>query len=263
MISALRQLARISRLSWALYLADIQIWILFLVQFPRGLAQALFFFYLANAAGGYDQARFALIGNAIHISALYAMLYMSGIIENDKWNGTLIFKVAAPGNWLVSMLGLSAAQYTTVFSISMVIFVVFIPTSVPDISWLNFLRAIPLIFMTIVSVGTFGWLIGSAAFTTRWVEMLDNVVAYTLMIVCGINFPISALPDIIRVISQFVPLTNGLLAVRAVIDGASYASILHLIGSEIVIAFIYGAAAWITFHYRLTSLRRSGNFELM
>lgn len=262
-MAVLRQVARVAKLSWALYLADLPFWILFLVQFPRGLVQALFFMYLASAAGGQEQARFALIGNAIHISALYALLYMSGIIESDKWNGTLIFRVAAPGNWPVSMLGLSVAQYTTVFSIGMIIFVVFIPTTTPEISWLNFLRAIPLILTTIMCVGTLGWLIGSVALTTRWVETLDNVVAYALMIICGVNFPIEAMPNIVQVVSALVPLTNGLLAVRAVIDGASFIAILPLIGREILISIFYGMVAWIVFYCRLTALRKSGNFELV
>lgn len=259
----LRQIFRFSRLSWALYLADLRPEILFLVQIPRGLFQALFFIYLAQSAGGYSQARFALIGNAIHVSALYALVYMSYIIEREKWSGTLIFRVAAPGNWLISMLGLSTAQYITVFAIGMSIFVVFIPTMATDILWLDFFRAIPLIFLTIISVGTFGWLVGTAALTTRWVTMLDNVVAYTMMIVCGINFPITALPDALQSLSRFIPLTNGLLAVRAVIDGASYVSILPLVGWEVLIAFVYGMLAWFVFHYRLTALRRSGNFEMV
>ncbi len=259
----LRQLSQLSRLSWAFYLADLRPWILFLVQIPRGLFQSLFFILLAESAGGYSQARFALIGNAIHVSALYALLYMSAIIESEKWNGTLIFRVAAPGNWLVSMLGLSVAQYTTVFSIGMTIFVVFIPTVAPDILWVNFLRAIPLILATIMSVGTLGWLIGSVALTTRWVEMLDNVVAYTMMIVCGINFPITVLPTIIQALSRYIPMTNGLLAVRAVIDGSPYVSVFPLISREIFLAFIYGAVAWLVFNYRLTALRKSGNFELV
>jgi len=259
----LRHLSKLSRLSWAFYLADLRPWILFLVQIPRGLFQALFFILLAESAGGYSQARFALIGNAIHISALYALLYMSSIIESDKWNGTLIFRVAAPGNWLISMLGLSIAQYTTVFSIGMTIFLVFIPTIAPDILWGDFLRAIPLVFLTIMSVGTFGWLIGSIALTTRWVEMLDNVVAYTMMIVCGINFPVTALPKAVQTLNQYIPMTSGLLAVRAVIDGASYESIIPLLVRELVIAFVYGAIAWLVFKYRLNVLRSSGNYELV
>lgn len=259
----LRQLSRLSKLSWAFYLADLRFWILFLVQIPRGLLQSLFFILLAESAGGYSQARFALIGNAIHVSALYALLYMSAIVESEKWNGTLIFRVAAPGSWLISMLGLSVAQYTTVFTIGMSIYVVFIPFVSPDILWVNFLRAIPLILATIMSVGTLGWLIGSVALTTRWVEMLDNVVAYTMMIVCGINFPITVLPKAIQVLSQYIPMTSGLFAVRAVVDGASYASVFPLVGRELILALIYGAIAWLVFNYRLTALRKSGNFELV
>src|SRR5690606_32450824 len=145
----------------------------------------------------------------------------------------------------------------------MTIFLVFIPTIAPDILWGDFLRAIPLVFLTIMSVGTFGWLIGSIALTTRWVEMLDNVVAYTMMIVCGINFPVTALPKAVQTLNQYIAMASGLLAVRAVIDGASYESIIPLLVRELVIAFVYGAIAWLVFKYRLNVLRSSGNYELV
>jgi len=93
--------------------------------------------------------------------------------------------------------------------------------------------------------------------------MFDNVVAYTMMIVCGINFPITVLPDAVQAMSQYIPITSGLLAVRAVIDGAPYSTVFPLIGRELIIAFVYGSLAWIVFNYRLTALRRSGNFEMV
>jgi ABC-2 type transport system permease protein len=262
-MSGWQQFLKFSRFSWALYLANLRLEVLLLVLIPRGLFQALFFVMLAQAAGGYELARFALIGNVLHVTALYAVIWMNAVIEDEKWNGTLIFRVAAPGNWLISMLGLSVANYTTVFAIGMSAYVALIPFFAPDISLLNFLRAIPLLALTVVSVGAMGWLIGSLAFTTRWAEMFANVIAYAMMIICGINFPITALPEAVQSFSRYIPLTNGLLAVRAVLDGVPTVEALPLMGRELVIGLVFGGAAWFVFHYRLSALRRSGNFEMV
>jgi ABC-2 type transport system permease protein len=262
-MSVWQQFLKFSRFSWALYLASLRLEVLLLVLIPRGLFQALFFVMLAQAAGGYELARFALIGNVLHVTALYAVIWMNAVIEAEKWNGTLIFRVAAPGNWLVSMLGLSVANYTTVFAIGMSSYVLLIPLFAPDITLLNFLRAIPLLALTVVSVGALGWLIGSLAFTTRWAELFANVVGYSMMILCGINFPITALPEAVQSFTRYIPLTNGLLAVRAVIDGAPYVEALPVMGRELALGLVFGCAAWLVFHYRLSALRRSGNFEMV
>ena len=93
--------------------------------------------------------------------------------------------------------------------------------------------------------------------------MIGNVVAYSMMILCGINFPIASLPSGVQMVSTLIPVTNGLLAIRAIIDGATYANVLPMIGKELMIAFVFGTAAWLTFGYRLRVLRQGGNLELM
>jgi ABC-2 type transport system permease protein len=262
-MSILHQFYKYARFSWALFLANLRIEFLLLVLLPRGFFQALFFILLAQAAGGYELARFALIGNLVHVSAHSALIWMNAVIEAEKWNGTLIFRLTTPGNWLISMLGLSVANYTTVFFVGFINYLILITFFAPDITLLDFLRALPLIIMVVVSVGTAGWLIGSLAFTTRWAEWFANLVAYSMMIICGINFPTSALPGGVQAFSRYIPMTNGLLAVRAVIDGASYIDALPLIGRELIIGLIFGCAAWLVFYYRLIALRKSGNFEMV
>jgi ABC-type polysaccharide/polyol phosphate export permease len=84
-----------------------------------------------------------------------------------------------------------------------------------------------------------------------------------MMILCGINFPVSSLPPIVQSVSSNIPVTNGLLAIRALIDGATYMSVLPLVGKEIVIAIIFGTLAWLSFGYRLYVLRQGGNLDLM
>ncbi len=263
MVGYFRQFIAGCRVSLALYIADLSPWILLGVEVPRAVLQALFFVLMAMAAGGSAQARFALIGNAIHVAVLIAIIFMAGVIETEKWTGTLIYWIASPGKWLPTMLGRSVADFGRAIFTATVIFAVLVPFIAPDISWLNLLRAVPAILITLASASTIGWLIGSIALPVRWGTMIGNVVAYSMMILCGINFPVTSLPPVVQTVSKIIPVTNGLLAIRAIIDGASYANVLPMVGKELIIALVFGTIAWLTFGYRLWILRKGGNLELM
>jgi ABC-2 type transport system permease protein len=263
MVGSVRQFAIGAKVSLALYIADLSPWILLGVDVPRALLQALFFMLMAKAAGGDSQERFALIGNAMMVAVHIALVLMVNVIETEKWAGTLLYWIASPSKWLPTMLGRSAADFGRSLFNTVIIFAVFIPLISPDIYWFNLLRAVPIILLTLASASTIGWLIGSIALPTRWGTMISNVAAYSMMILCGINFPVTVLPPVIQAVSRFIPVTNGLLAARAIIDGATYASVLNLAGRELIIALIFGTIAWLTFGYRLNVLRQGGNLELV
>jgi len=64
-------------------------------------------------------------------------------------------------------------------------------------------------------------------------------------------------------IGRALPLTHGLIAIREVIDGASYLQVAPLVGLEIAIGLVYAAVAWLVFRKRLNDTRRTGNMELV
>jgi len=263
MLQYVRQFIVGAKVSLELTIADLSPWILLGVDIPRALFQALFFILMAKAAGGDSQARFALIGNAIMVAVHIALVFMASVIESEKWTGTLLYWIASPSKWLPTMLGRSAADFGRALFDTLIIFAVFTPLIFPDISVLNLLRAIPIILLTLASASTIGWLIGSVALPTRWGTMFANVAAYAMMILCGINFPVTALPPVIQTISRLLPVTNGLLATRAIIAGATYGSVLTLLGKELLIGIVFGTIAWLAFGYRLNVLRQGGNLEMV
>ncbi len=233
------------------------------VHTPRTILQALFFVLIAKAAGGNDLARFALVGNAVQIAIFYALLSMEVVIESEKWNSTLGYLIASPSPWLPIMMGKSMFQFFDACLSSALIFLVLPPILGVTLSPLNVLTSAPVILLTIISAGTLGWLIGSLALPIRWGYMICNIFVYVMMVLCGVNFPLSALPPIVRTIGSLVPVTHGLLAVRAIVDGAGYATVLPLIAKETLIALVYGTLAWIAFGWRLRVTRQNGSFELV
>jgi ABC-2 type transport system permease protein len=252
-----------TRASWATYLVELTPTVFFGFRIPRILLQSLFFVFLAKAAGGDQLARFALIGNAIQTAVFMVMLSMEVVIESEKWNSTFQYLIAAPSSWFPSMLGKSMAYYGDALIATTVSFVVLIPALHLQIAMGNLLKAIPAIVIILASASAFGWCFGAFSLPIRYGFMICNLSAYAMMIFCGINVPTSALPPVVRFIGNLLPVTHGLQAVRAIIDGANYASVLPLIGAEILIGIIYGAIAWLMFGYRLRVTRQRGSFELV
>jgi ABC-2 type transport system permease protein len=252
-----------ARASWATYLVELTPTIFLGMRIPRILLQSLFFVYLAKAAGGEPLARFALIGNGIQIAVFMVMLSMEEVIESEKWNNTFQYLIAAPSSWFPTMLGKSMSYYGDALIASTVTFSVLIPVLAIQISFLNLLSSVPVILISLASASALGWCIGAFSLPIRYGYMICNWFAYAMIVFCGVNIPTSALPPAVQVIGNLLPVTHGLQAVRALIDGAIYASVWPLIGKEILIAFIYSAVAWLTFGYRMRVTRQRGTFELV
>lgn len=249
--------------SWASYLVELTPTVFFGFRIPRILLQSLFFVYLAKAAGGEPLARFALIGNAVQIAVFMAMLSMEVVVETEKWANTFQYLIASPASWFPMMLGKSMSYYGDALIASTVTFSVLIPLLHVQISFVNLMRAVPIILITLASASSLGWCIGAFSLPIRWGFMICNWLAYAMMIFCGVNIPTSSLPTAIQVVGSLLPVTHGLQAVRAIIDGATYASVLPLVGDEILIALAYSAVAWFTFGYRMRVTRQRGSFELI
>ncbi len=252
-----------ARASWSTYLVELTPTIFFGLRIPRIILQSLFFVYLAKAAGGEPLARFALIGNSIQIAVFMVMLSMEEVIESEKWNATFQYLIAAPSSWFPSMLGKSMSYFGDAIFASVVSFAALIPILQIDISFVNLMHSIPMILLIILSASALGWSIGAFSLPIRYGYMICNWFAYAMIVFCGVNIPTSALHPVVQFIGNLLPVTHGLQAVRALIDGATYASVYPLIGAEILIALIYSAAAWLMFGYRMKVTRQIGSFEIV
>jgi len=249
------------RVSWVDYLVEMTPEIFLGMRLPRILLQALFFIFLAKAAGGADLERFALIGNGVQIAVFILILTMEAVIESEKYDDTFQYLIAAPSSWLPIMLGKCMAYYGEAMIASSVTFAVLIPLLHIPIVPVDLLRAVPVILIIFVSAGAMGWCIGAFSLPVRYGYLIGNWMGYLMMIFCGINVPFGSLSAPLQFVGNLLPVTHGLLAVRALIDGASYASVWPLIAKEVMILLVYSAIAWVTFGYRLHVTRQQGTIE--
>ncbi len=230
-------------------------------RIPRAILQAVFFILISYAAGGSELAKFALIGNTMHAAVFHSIIEMSVVIELEKWLGTMPYLIASPANWFPTLLGRSLPGYVEGLLRILLVLLILVPFFGADLTTLALLRAAPIFIITVASASALGWLSGAIMLPTRWGMLACNTIGYLMMITGGVNFPVTALPPIIQWFGRILPMTHGLLAIRQVIDGASYADVSSLIVSEIIIGVIYGMAAWKLFSYRLNVARQTGNIE--
>ena len=103
-----------------------------------------------------------------------------------------------------------------------------------------------------------GLLFGSIGLIMRDAIIIANVVYYLLLVVCGINFPVSRLPEVIQLVSYGLPLTRGVEAAREAAAGASFSHISGLLAGEVVVGVLYALAGYALFRLLEAYARRGG-----
>jgi ABC-2 type transport system permease protein len=88
-----------------------------------------------------------------------------------------------------------------------------------------------------------------------------NLLVFLFLLFCGVNIPLSALPDWMQAVSQVLPFTHGLAAVRLAIDGATLAEVGGLIATEFVIGVAYAVAAFFLFTWLERSSYRNATLD--
>lgn len=273
--SVLGELAHHFRVFWsatvsgfAIFFASTPLSIFVGTAMPRYVFQAAFFVLLARFAGGPELMRFALLGNAIQIAVNMGLSSMSSVVEDEKWVGTLPILIAVPSNKLPALVGrgmVSIAEGLLAIGIALggTLLLFGAVFEAAPFDPIRLLLAVPLVLLIVLSVGGLGLLIGSATLPTRIGTLMSNLGAYVMMILTGVNFPVAALPGWLQIVARLLPVTNGLEAVRAIIDGARYADVLRLVGAEALVMVAYFAAGYLVFELRLRTARAQGTLELL
>lgn len=60
-----------------------------------------------------------------------------------------------------------------------------------------------------------------------------------MLLISGANVPLHQLPGWVQAVSNVIPLTHGIAAVRLLGNGASFSSVSHLLGTELGIGVAY------------------------
>jgi len=222
--------------------------------------QILFFAALGSYATGMDPAFFA-IGNAVQVCSMAGIYGMTMAVANERWFGTLPAILASPANRAALFGGRFIPFIVNGFLVSAYGFA---------LSWVVLgvrfdLATLGIIVLAMVvtafSCSAIGAVQGGLSLRLRDGLFGANLLVFLFLLFCGVNIPLSALPEWMQVVSQVLPFTHGLEAVRQAIAGASLAEVGGLIATEAFIGLCYAVAAFFLFRWLERSAYRNATLD--
>lgn len=226
------------------------------------LFQVLFFTYLGRS---YDAARgdlFYVVGNSIQVCAMSGIYAGTMTIANERQFGTLSALLGSPANRFLLFFGRTLPLIANGIFVSLFAFavgIVVIGVRFPSGS------AAPLgliLVITVSSCTAMGMMLGSFGLRYRDVFFFSNLVYFLMLLLCGVNIPISALPPWMQHVSSVMPLTHGIAAARQVANGAPFSAVTGLVWRELLVGLGYSVLAFGLFRLFEFESRRRASLEV-
>ena len=224
------------------------------------LFQILFFAYLGRFSGLRDDT-FFVVGNAVQISAMSGIYAMTLTIANERHYGTLSPILATPANRLALFLGRAVpvvvnGVFVSAFGFAIGVLLLDFALTADELPALALVVAV-----TVFSCTGLGMLLGSFGLRARDVFFFSNLVYFLMLLVCGVNIPLDALPGWLEAVGRAVPLTHGIEAARAIVAGATLGDVGGLVWTELAIGATYTALAFGLFRFFEFDSRRRAALE--
>ena len=211
------------------------------------VTQILFFVELGVYATGRQNALYFALGNALQLTANAGIFGVIATVANERQYGTLPILLASPANRLVTFLSRSIVNVidgiaTVVIGLAIVVVLFGLNLQHANL-WL--LAACALL-ISVTTCGL-GLMFGSIGLVMRDAIIIANIVYYALLIICGVNFPVSRLPGIFQVIAYSLPLTRGVQAARDAAAGASFDQVSGLLAGELAVGLAWALGGYVLF----------------
>jgi len=223
--------------------------------------QILFFAALGTYASGRDASFFA-IGNSVQVCAMSGIYGMTMAIANERWFGTLHALLATPASrWAIFggrfipfiFNGVIVSVYG--FTISWLFLGVRLEPSTLGV------LALALV-VTVFSCSAIGAVQGGLSMRLRDGLFGANMLVFLFLLFCGVNIPLDVLPGWMQAVSQVLPFTHGLQAVRQAAAGAGLDQVGGLILIELAIGAAYALLAFGLFSYLERSARQNATLDV-
>lgn len=221
-----------------------------------------FFVILSKYVGNPEvTVAYVVIGNAVQSVAATTLYSVAEVPGVEKHTGTIEMLVQTPSSLFTVFLGMSAFSiFTGMAAMTMSLcYAAFIF----DVSFAvcNFVSIVVVLVLTCLSLTGLGMMIGSVGIRLRTASIIANVVAYIGLLISGVNFPVSYLPEWVQAISYCMPLTYAVDATRDAVNGADIFAISGDLGMMIILGSLFIVIAWLSFRYFEKSARQSGKMD--
>jgi ABC-2 type transport system permease protein len=131
-----------------------------------------------------------------------------------------------------------------------------------DFPWPEVVLVVPLTVLVGFSAYAFSTFL--AGLVLRWREvngLVVNATIVSLMTLCGVNVPIGFFPEPLELVASLLPVTNGLEAIRDLLNGASAATVAANAAAEAAVMLGWLTLALASFGRFVGAGRRDGSLE--
>ncbi|HZO96380.1 MAG TPA: ABC transporter permease [Gaiellaceae bacterium] len=236
-------------------------WIRPYVYVPTMLGAPLFQIVFFTYLGRYSQAgrgdAFFVVGNAVQVCGMSCVYGMTMAVANERWFGTLGPLLATPASRVAVFLGRGLPVFANGLLVSAFGFGV-------GAALLDFrppARTLPALLLTVcvttVSCTAFGMVLGCVGLRSKDFFFAANLAYFLILLFCGVNVPLSALPGWMGAVGRCLPLTHGIDAARRIAAGAGLADVSGLLWTELAVGAAYAAAGYLAFRALEWASRRS------
>lgn len=239
--------------------ATYTIWSWLFGLFARMLAQVAFFTFIGRLLDSPEQVRFLFVGNVVMAAAAGA-LTATVATSWERGAGTLPLLVASPTSPVLVLMGRSVFFIANGLVLSLgALFLVAplfdVPIPGARLPWL--LALLGLVTASTYMAATFlGALVLRATGARRTVA---NVARLTMMAFCGVSVPRELFPVPVQRVTDFLPLTHGLAAIRELFGAGRPAAVLGSAALEVVVAGGWLVLAVVSFRRLADAGRRDGS----
>lgn len=235
-------------------------WILIPTFIVEPLFQILFFATIGKAAGVGDNA-FYLVGNAVVAAAIPCLFATGNTIAGERWTQTLPLLLASPARRVPLFLGRAFPPIVNgfvvaVFALAAGAVLLHVPMSAA-----TFASITVVLLVSAYSCTGIGMVTAALALRVRETAVLSNIVLGILLVFCGVNVALTALPGWMASLAEWLPLTHGIDAARGLLAGASWFSVSWDLLAEFAIGSAYLAVGMVMLGWLETESRRTASLD--
>jgi ABC-2 type transport system permease protein len=237
-----------------------EMWLMQVLTLP--LFQMAFFVYLATfVAPTTTNIAFIAVGNAMQVASFSSIFAVCNLTSEEKWQGTLIPLIATPANRFPLFLGRALFQiFNGMATIAVGFFYANVVFGV-NMSRTDFVALALVIVITTFAMTGFGLMLGSVGLFMRTAMIIANVFLFIGLLICGVNFPVTALPIWLQPFSYAIPMTYGTMAARAAVQGVNIIGIAPVLLQEIAVGVGSILVGYLLFVGFEMLARRKGTLE--
>jgi ABC-2 type transport system permease protein len=239
-------------LNWRGYVANV-------VIYP--MVGILMFSMLGRYTLDPEWAIFLAVGMTISFMNYNIVSAITMSYANDRWYGGLSFLYISRANRFLNFLSRCVLHYPTGLLSCLISIIMIRLTTTVDFGLVNWPVLILTLLMVNVSICAFAQFLGIFSIVfTEWLNTLAFSLSVCFILTGGV-FPLEVLPKALQQVGRLLPMTNGLLAIRASFKGAPLGDVYFNIIREALTGIVYFAIGYLCFVLFEKVAKRRGTLD--